>query len=197
MRWPPRVASVECKGVTSGLYRRVFLPEDFRIYTDGRGGLAKSELAHVEVIVMPCVLHPTSLRTEQLWERSRRKVQRRVPSAAVLCRALLYPNMVPSRSFVKAPDPFPGTAGNQARGVQTSMWLVPCGGRSAAPSQWCCRGAGVWAQPLADTAMQAISSPVIELDLQCVGSGCLGGCGCCQANGHITQPAQRLGGQPR
>uniref|UniRef100_A0A8C0B5T8 Uncharacterized protein n=1 Tax=Buteo japonicus TaxID=224669 RepID=A0A8C0B5T8_9AVES len=27
------------KGLTSGLYRRVFLPEDFRIYTDGRGGL--------------------------------------------------------------------------------------------------------------------------------------------------------------
>ncbi|XP_074899522.1 disintegrin and metalloproteinase domain-containing protein 2-like [Buteo buteo] len=28
--------------------QRVFLPEDFRIYTDGRGGLAKSELAHIE-----------------------------------------------------------------------------------------------------------------------------------------------------
>ncbi|XP_009326584.1 PREDICTED: disintegrin and metalloproteinase domain-containing protein 32-like, partial [Pygoscelis adeliae] len=26
----------------------VFLPEDFRIYTDGRGGLAKSELAHIK-----------------------------------------------------------------------------------------------------------------------------------------------------
>lgn len=113
------------KGLTSGLYRRVFLPEDFRIYTDGRGGLAKSELAHIEVIVMPCVLHPISLRTEQLWERSRRKVQRRVPSAAVLCRALLCPNTVPSRNFLKAPNPFPGTTGNQAHGVQMSMWLIP------------------------------------------------------------------------
>lgn len=34
--------------------RRVFLPEDFRIYTVGRGGLAKSELAHVKVTVPVC-----------------------------------------------------------------------------------------------------------------------------------------------
>ncbi|XP_009467170.1 PREDICTED: disintegrin and metalloproteinase domain-containing protein 2-like [Nipponia nippon] len=30
------------------LRQQVFLPEDFRIYTDGRGGLAKAELAHIE-----------------------------------------------------------------------------------------------------------------------------------------------------
>ncbi|XP_010561270.1 PREDICTED: disintegrin and metalloproteinase domain-containing protein 2-like [Haliaeetus leucocephalus] len=33
---------------TVRLRQQVFLPEDFRIYTDGRGGLAKSELAHIE-----------------------------------------------------------------------------------------------------------------------------------------------------
>ncbi|XP_019327274.1 PREDICTED: uncharacterized protein LOC103900352 [Aptenodytes forsteri] len=36
---------------TVRLRQQVFLPEDFRIYTDGRGGLAKSELAHIKVIV--------------------------------------------------------------------------------------------------------------------------------------------------
>lgn len=33
----------------------------------------------------------------------------------------------------------------------------------------------MWAQPLAEAAMQAISSPMMEIVLQFVGSGCLGG----------------------
>lgn len=34
--------------------RSVFLPEEVRIYTDGRDGGAQSELAHLEVTVRPC-----------------------------------------------------------------------------------------------------------------------------------------------
>lgn len=34
--------------------RRVFLPEEVRIYTDGRGGGEQTELAHLEVTVRPC-----------------------------------------------------------------------------------------------------------------------------------------------
>ncbi|KAM6191182.1 uncharacterized protein WM294_012865 [Sarcoramphus papa] len=61
---------------TVRLRQQVFLAEDFRIYIDGRGGLAKSELARIEVIVTPCMLYPTSLRTEQPWKCSRRNMQR-------------------------------------------------------------------------------------------------------------------------
>ncbi|XP_032838655.2 disintegrin and metalloproteinase domain-containing protein 2-like [Tyto alba] len=42
------IVPIEGTPRTVRLRQQVFLPEDFRIYTDGRGGLAKSELAHIE-----------------------------------------------------------------------------------------------------------------------------------------------------
>ncbi|KAK2544387.1 Adam32l2 [Columba livia] len=42
------IIHIEKQPRTVQLRQQVFLPEDFRIYTVGRGGLAKSELAHVK-----------------------------------------------------------------------------------------------------------------------------------------------------
>ncbi|XP_074973584.1 LOW QUALITY PROTEIN: disintegrin and metalloproteinase domain-containing protein 32-like [Phalacrocorax aristotelis] len=42
------IVPIEGTPRTVRLRQQVFLPEDFRIYTDGRGGLARSELAHIE-----------------------------------------------------------------------------------------------------------------------------------------------------
>ncbi|XP_075580290.1 disintegrin and metalloproteinase domain-containing protein 32-like [Pelecanus crispus] len=42
------IVPIEGTPRTLRLRQQVFLPEDFRIYTDGRGGLAKSELARIE-----------------------------------------------------------------------------------------------------------------------------------------------------
>lgn len=75
---------------------RVFLPEDFRIYTVGRGGLAKSELAHVKVTVS-CVLCPAS--QQELWTGSRRTVWSRVPSASSARYSPVLPNTVPAGVF--------------------------------------------------------------------------------------------------
>lgn len=107
LQWPPCVASVECKGVTSGLYRRVFLPEDFRIYTDGRGGLAKSELAHIEVIVMPCVLHPTSLRTEQLWGALQEEGAEESPLCSSALQSLALPQHGAKQELSQGTKPIP------------------------------------------------------------------------------------------